>query len=504
MNPVRFSPPESLAAVIRAVATLADADGLAAYVVGGTVRDVLLGRKAQDLDLAVTGEAAPFARRLAQVLGGHFVELDEDRGIYRVVLRSPSLDGPRYVDVAAMQGTLDQDLRRRDFTIDAMGVKLGDGDVIDPTGGVADLRARVVRMTDASVLEDDPLRLLRCARIAAELRFEVEAVTASEVWARASTVTGAAGERQRDELARVFGLADAHAGLRLLDELGLLDVVLPEVAEGKGVTQPLQWHAYDVFEHGMRAVEAMDLMLAHERPTNERAWMWEVLWSTFEWREDELRSHLAEQLSAGRPQALLLKIAALLHDVGKPQTRTVDAEERIRFFGHADAGATIATRIMRRLRFSAAEVRYVSLLVEEHLRPVQLAQAGEIPTKRALYRFNRALDDATPDVLLLALADAAGSRGPALTSGGWARHVAYMNSLLVRSLEGVGILHAPSLLTGDDVMTEAAIAPGPTVGKLLDALREAEAVGEVTSTDEARRFVRRLARNMNTTHAGEG
>lgn len=503
-----FSPPAALAAVIHSVATLAAANGRAAYVVGGTVRDVLLGRPAQDLDLAVTGEAAPFARRVGEALDGHFVELDEDRGIYRVVLRAPAPDGPMYIDVAAMQGTIDADLRRRDFTIDAMAVEVEGGDVIDPRGGVADLKARIVRMTDAAVFEADPLRLLRCARIAAELRFDVEATTAVEVRARAGDVMRPAGERQRDELARMFGLADAYGGVRLLDGLGLLDVVLPEVAAGRGVTQPPQWHAYDVFEHGMRAVEAMDLMLARERPASERAWVWEELWSAFAWRERELRAHLAEELSGGRTRASLLKLAALLHDVGKPQSRTVDETGRIRFFGHADGGATIAARIMRRLRFSAAEVRYVSLLVAEHLRPVQLAQVGEAPTKRALYRFNRALGDAMPDVLLLALADAAGSRGPALTSDGWLRHVAYMNSLLVRSMEGVGILHAPPLLTGDEVMAEGGIAPGPMVGRLLEALREAEAIGAVTTADGARAFVRRLVRDMKTTRgnagAGEG
>jgi hypothetical protein len=143
--------------------------------------------------------------------------------------------------------------------------------------------------------------------------------------------------------------------------------------------------------------------------------------------------------------------------------------------------------------------------VAEHLRPVQLAQVGEVPTKRALYRFNRAVGDALPDVLLLALADAAASRGPVLTREGWGRHVAYMNSLLARSMDKeAGILRPTSFLDGNDVMLEAGIPAGPLVGQVLEALHEAEAVGDVTSADEARRFVKRLAGELREAGAGEG
>lgn len=499
----RFEAPAGLAQMLRAVEQMSA--GRDVFVVGGTVRDVLLGRAVHDLDLAVSGDAASFARTLASGFDGHFVEMDPERAIFRVVRRASALDGPAYLDVAALQGELEQDLRRRDFTIDALAVRLGTADVIDLTGGLDDLAVGKVRMTDRRVFRDDPLRLLRCARIAAELGFTVEDATAAEVRERASAAAMAARERQRDELARIFALEFAHAGLRLFDELALLAVVLPEVTLGKGVTQPDQWHTYDVFEHGMQAVRAMDVMLAEERPKGADAWLWDELWSAFGGHIEELRSHLGAELSEGRPRSLSLKMAALLHDVGKPATRSVDDSGRIRFFGHADEGAEIAARVLRRLRFSAAEVRWVALLVAEHLRPVQLAQAGEAPTKRALYRFNRALGEAMPDVLLLALADAAASRGPSLTRDGWARQVGYMNSLLVRSTDReAGILRQTSFLDGHEIMKAAGIPPGRLVGQLLDALHEAEAVGDVTSAGEARRFVKRLAGEMREAGTGEG
>ena len=499
MTALTFGPPARLNALIDTIAALAAEAGVAAYVVGGTVRDVLLGREARDLDLAVDREAMAFARRVAAAFDAHFVELDDVNVVARVVMPRGHDAAVDYVDVAQLQGTLEQDLQRRDFTIDALAVPLGQARVIDLGGGLADLGARVVRMNAPDVFDADPLRLLRAARIASELGFAIDAPTQEVIRTRASDVLQAAAERRRDELARILALEDAYHALLMLDELKLLEALLPEVTFGRGVSQPPQWHVYDVFEHGLRAVEAMDIMLAPAAPAGERAWLWEGVWGAFAWCEGELRAYLAEELSEGRSRASLLKLSALLHDVAKPQTRTVEEDGRVRFFGHADEGASIAARVMRRLRFSASEVRFVSRLVAEHLRPVQLAQVGEVPTRRALYRFYRALGDGVQGVLLLALADAAASRGPSMTSDGWSRHVAYMNSLLVRSKKEEGIVDPPRLLTGDDVMRELGMPAGPAIGKLLEALREAQAAGEVETREAAVEFVRGAASG-----AGEG
>jgi poly(A) polymerase len=249
-----------------------------------------------------------------------------------------------------------------------------------------------------------------------------------------------------------------------------------------------------VFEHGLRVVEAMDVMLAPERPSGDSAWMWDELWRVFAWCEAELRGYLGEQMSEGRSRGSLLKLAGLLHDVAKPQTREL-RDGRVRFFGHADIGADVAARVLRRYRFSAREVRFVSVLVAEHLRPVQLAQVGEVPTRRALYRFHRDLGDAARAVLLLALADAAAARGPGMRSEGWARHVGYMNRVLVRSHQEEGIVDAPRLLTGRDIIDRLGLPPGPVIGRLLEALREAQAAGDVTELDGALAFVRQMARD---------
>jgi tRNA nucleotidyltransferase/poly(A) polymerase len=497
----RFVPPPEIAALIDRIAALAAADDVEAYVVGGSVRDVLLGRGMHDLDIAVDRDALAFARRVAEALRGHFVKLDDVNAVARVVLDDGAV---RSIDVAQLQGTLAEDLHRRDFTIDALAVPLAGGNVLDETGGIDDLARGVVRMTGAHVFDADPLRLLRGARLAAELGFELDAETERTIRARGSEIATAAPERQRDELARMLALDTAYEALRLLDRLGLLSVLLPDLDAGRGVEQPGAFHAYDVFEHGMHCVEAMDVMLGsgreHGRPegrpyiNGDRPWLHDDVWAAFAWCEPELRAYLDAETSEGRPRRALLKIAALLHDVAKPQTLSVDDSGRAHFFGHADLGAEIAGRALRRLRFARREVQFVVTLVAEHLRPVQLAAVGEVPTRRAIYRFYRDLGDAAPAVLLLSLADAASARGPEMTREGWIQHVGYMNSLLVRSKEEEGIVSPPRILTGRDIISELNVTEGPEIGRLLELLREAQAAGEVTDRADALAFVAEAAR----------
>lgn len=472
------SPADALRPILARLATLAHERGVTAYLVGGSVRDALLNRTLHDLDIAVDRNALEFARAAADRLGGHYFALDDEHAVARVSLDAGEV---HHIDVAQLQGSLTQDMRRRDFTIDALAAPIEGGAVVDVCGGLADLDARLLRMNGASVFDDDPLRLLRGVRIAAELSFEIETATEAAMRQRAHRVTAAAAERQRDELARLFACDDAYRALRLLDRVGLLDILLPEVAVGRGVEQPNE-HAYDAFEHAMHAVEAMDIMLA-ERARDPLPWIWRELWSTFD--APSLRAYLAEEMREGQARAAILKLAALLHDVAKPQTKTMDADGRVRFFGHADAGAETASRILRRLRFSAREIRFVSLLIAEHLRPGQLAAVGEAPTRRALYRFFRDLGDAASGVLLLSLADAASARGPRMTPEGWGQLVGYMNGLLVRSREEEGIVNAPPLLDGNDIMSRFGIPEGPVVGAILAAVREAQGAGEIADRDAA-------------------
>jgi putative nucleotidyltransferase with HDIG domain len=465
-------------------------DDNAGYLVGGSLRDALLGRPLADLDLTVAGDALAFARALADGLGGHFVLLDEERGTARVVLN----DGPvRVIDVARLRGDIHADLGERDFTIDALAVPIEAIEptaLIDPHGGLRDLKKGVVRLVSEQALVDDPLRLLRAVRLAVQLDFRIARDTAGAIRRHAGRIGQAAAERQRDELARCFATPRAGRSLRLMDELDLLDQLLPEVTAGRGVTQPKE-HYYDVFEHAVETVAALDWMLAGQEPTAAReARFWRELWNTLAVAPD-LRTYLGEEVSEGRSRATLLKLAGLLHDVAKPETRAPDATGRIRFFGHAERGAETARAVMRRFRFSKREVELIATMVEEHLRPGQLGHQGP-PTRRALFRYFRDTGEAAEGVLLLFLADGLAARGPRTRIDAWRRQVAYVAHVLARRHEDEAIVRPPRLLTGEAIMAVLDIGPGPEVGRLLAALEEALAGGEVVSHADALAFVRRL------------
>ncbi len=459
---------------LRALDALVGPAGLA-WVVGGALRDALLGRPAGDLDVAVPAGAVGLGRALAARLGAAFVLLDERRGVCRVA-------GVVQVDIADFRGPdLAEDLRGRDFTVNALAapvrdlVARGSAALEDATGGVADLDARRVRLCGPGSLAADPVRVLRAARFAIEpgwsLAPEVEPA-AREV---APAIADVAAERVRDELIAMLGEPAAGRGLRLLDRLDVLAAILPESLPMRRTPQPSP-HRFDVWEHSLRAVEAADEIVAQ-------------LDALDPWTE-ELRGHLAEGLGDRLTRAGSLKLAALFHDVAKPDT-FAQVAGRIRFIGHDNLGAERTREIADRLRLSGRAGSVLVRLVGQHLRPMHLAQSGEI-TRRARYRFFRDLGDEARDLVLLALADASAVRGEA-PLGVWAgAEGAILRSLMAGSAEAHRITASSPLLRGEDVMGALGIGPGPTVGRILAQLREAQALGLVSTRAEALAYLHRI------------
>ena len=470
-----------------------EARDVSAHVAGGFLRDALLELPTGDLDIAVGGDSLAVGRALADALGCRFVALDEGRGHVRIVLP----DGAGTIDLTPRSDSIEDDLRRRDYTIDALGAPLADVaagaiEVIDPTGGVADLEARLVRATSEQALRADPMRPLRGVRIAEQLGFEIETATREMISRGAARVAEAAPERQRDELMRILAAPQAAPGLRLLDGLGLLSALLPEMDVTRGVEQPKEHH-HDVFGHSLAAVGALDALLADEPPADERGdRLWRELWGALEWW-DGGHEYFREPVSAGTPRRALVKLCGLLHDIGKPATKTFEESGRMRFFGHSDTGAEMAGRLMRRLRFSSREREIVMRMIEAHLRPVQMAQ-DRAPTKRAVYRYFRATGEAGVDTLFLSLADHLGTVGPNISWEGFRAHVAVVSHILHLHFEDKGVTSPPKLVSGDDLMRELGLKPGALLGVLLEAVREAQADGEVSTREEALELARqRLA-----------
>jgi putative nucleotidyltransferase with HDIG domain len=316
------------------------------------------------------------------------------------------------------------------------------------------------------VLADDPLRTLRGVRLEAALGLRLKPSTARAIRAAAPALATVSAERVRDELLAVLSLPGTARAFRRLDALGLLTVIVPEIEPMRATTQPAP-HRFRVLEHSLRAVAGADVLLPSLRG----------LWPFGE----ELAAHMAEELGGDVRRGQVLKLAALLHDVSKPETRRV-VDGRIRFFEHDVIGAERARAVGARLKLPARAIGVLERLVRYHLRPMHLAAARRV-TPRARYRFYRDLREDTRDLLLLVLVDAAAVRGDSPRSI-W-RRAELIRELLRGWEEQPAGIDAPPLLRGTDVMERFGLSPGPAVGRLLERAREAQALGLVTTRDEA-------------------
>jgi len=481
--------------------------GVNSYLIGGFVRDLLLGRDTADIDIAVDADALEVAPRVATALGGKYVLLDEVNRVGRVVLANhgaAQTRGRREFDFSTLKGNIEQDLAQRDFTIDAMAIDLKDvvsseetelnkeGKVrlrlpalIDPFQGCNDLHQGVLRAVAETAFPSDAARLLRAVRLAAELDFTIDNETETQIRHYSHLIAGVAGERVREELLRLLSIPRAGQFLAYLDELGLLTAMIPELVQMKGVVQPRE-HFWDVFVHSIQTVAAVDFLL------RQGTWEYagEEVLEAVPW-SDELKEHFAQEVSSGSTRRSLLKLAALLHDVAKPQTKATDESGRMRFLGHGETGAVIAAGILERLRFSAREIKLAEVMVKYHLRPTQMSQ-NELPTRRAIYRYFRDTGDDGIDILFLSLADHLASRGPHLDLTQWREHTKMVEYILAERSKEESLTVPPKLIDGHDLINIFGLSPGPRIRELLEAVREAQATGELATREEASAYIERL------------
>jgi len=409
----------------------------------------------------------------------------------------------RQLDFTTLRGDIANDLSCRDFTIDAMAVRLedivsaasgaspeGQGGIslradmlVDPCGGLDDLRRGVIRAVREDVFTADAVRVLRAARLSAELGFRIDAPTEELMRRDGRLVGGIPGERVREELLRALAVPGAGRLLSYLDELGVLTVIIPELASARGVEQP--WvHFWDVLNHSLQTVAAAEFLLGE----GEWAYGTGEMLSCLPWSE-EMRQYFAQEVSSGSTRLTLLKLAALLHDVAKPQTKTVTEDGRARFLGHTEQGAEVAAAILARLRFSAREIKLVQTMVKYHLRPGQMS-SYETPSRRAVYRYFRDSAGAGIDILYLSLADHAAARGPMLDMAQWRRHAQLVDYVISQQAAMEGGEKPSRLIDGHDLINIFGMQPGPRMGELLEAVREARAAGEIDSREAALAWVR--------------
>ena len=477
---------ESATLLIR-VRNLLAAAGVRGYLVGGFIRDTLLEKETRDIDIAVAADALEVSRSVAESLQGKCVVLDASAGVARVVLPNGTEPGERrwYLDFSTMPADIQADLQRRDFTIDAMAINLDDlerdsADLIDPFHGAEDLNKRLVRAVSPHIFRDDPVRLIRGVRLAAEYVLAIEARTEAMLVEDAALIRQVAGERVREELCRILLVPNAASYLGYLDRLGLLTAIIPELDAMKGVDQPRE-HYWDVFQHSLQTVAAFEGML--DPPVGQ-----ELLSLT-----PRLRSYLPrldEEVTGVVTRGTLLKLAALLHDVAKPKTKFLEPDGRARFYGHTKEGAAMAGEIMQRLRFGNREIRMVQKMVDAHLRLWQMGGEDGIPTRRAIYRYFRDTPDVSIEIMFLTLADFLATQGPDLVLSDWRQHCSLVEYVLQQQEEDVAVVTPPKLIDGHDLIRLFAVKPGPEIGQLLEAVREAQGAGEIATREQALDFVR--------------
>ncbi len=342
----------------------------------------------------------------------------------------------------------------------------------------------MVKAVSQQIFEEDPIRLLRAVRLAAELGFKIEPRTERLIRQHCGLSQLVPGERLREELVRLMAAPGSAGTVRYLEGLRLLTQVIPELEELKGAKQPREHH-WDVFNHSVETMATAEFLL-REGP-------WEYgdgqLLAVTPW-SDEISRHFDEEVSSGSNRRVLLKIGALLHDIAKPSTRTVDETGRTRFLGHAKQGAAMAAAILEKLRFSSREIRLVENLIYHHLRPAQMANDG-MPTSRAIYRYFRDVEDAGLDVLFLALADYLATHGPELDIREWKQHNLLIKFILAEHSKHEAEVLPVKLIDGHDLMDIFGLKPGRLLGELLACVREAQAVGELGTRDEALELVRK-------------
>jgi len=451
---------------LAALAEIAPRHGRA-WLVGGAVRDALLGRETPDFDLAVDGDVRAMARELGRAAGGHAFQLSEEFGAWRV--RSHQQDWQ--VDLTPLMGeTLDQDLRRRDLTINAIARELrpADGELIDPCGGVADLEARRLRSVGPGSFSSDPLRVLRLARIAAELGFKPDAEALQLAAASAPALSNVAAERVFAELRLTISSDRAVQGLDLARSIGATASVLPELDALRGLEQS-DYHHLDVYEHTLATVQAtIDLVKDPGATFGELA---PALTELF-------NEPLANELTRGQA----LRFGALLHDIAKPLTYALSSEGRPTFFEHDRRGAEMANQILTRLRASDRLVGHVAALARNHLRLGFLVHEQPL-SGRTIYHYLASAEPVEVDVTVLSVADRLATLGRnaqrAVTL-----HVDLAREMLAAALSWRAQRPRPPI-AGDALAAALGILPGPQLGRLLAELTEASYAGEIGNDEQA-------------------
>lgn len=443
------------------------------FVVGGTVRDFYFGHNSYDKDLIICDmEAKSFAEKLHKIFDSAYVPLDEENKIYRIVLHKTEDNEPQnMIDVTNPIGnSIEQDLRRRDLTINAIAVDIHTGEVLDLFGGISDLQNKLLNYIEEINFVDDPLRLLRVYRFQATLGFELTPETIHAVCKYSDLIQKPAKERVNYELMKLFCGKYTNKALLNMNKTWFLEEIFPVVRELKQVP-PNTHHHLDLFHHCVETVNQIQIL--------------------YKQADARVKIHLDKMDFGGFSRLAHLKLAGFLHDIGKFSTWTIDKDTgRHRFIKHDDVGAKLVKPLLKKLCFSNKQIDYISDLIKNHIYPAQLMTSADV-NEKAMTRYLRKLGDNVVDNIVLAKADRLSARGEAITEEMVTQNINGLNKLLdfyFESLETLAPL--PKLIDGNEVMQILKIKPSPILGEILNNLHEKQLDGEINSKEEAIKFVK--------------
>ena len=462
-----------------------------ATLVGGAVRDMLLQRPVHDLDYVIRGDALVVGRKLADNLGAAYYPLDESRKIARIVW--PQANENLVIDIASLIGlTLEEDIRRRDFTINAIAMR-ADGSIYDLLGGVQDLEQKILRPCSSDSLYNDPVRTLRAVRFMYTFGLKSAPGLEQLMWYAASRLHLVSPERLRDELLKIMALPQPHLALEQLTDWRIADEILPELVALQEIAQP--WpHAYDAYRHSLNVLgwmSRLDRWLGGEDLPGDDAGA--LIQQHLQPYRADLRAYVQAALSAAQPRWVWVRFAALTHDWGKARSFREDETGKIHFYGHEELSAEMVTDWMQRYHCAKSEINFVRQLCRQHMRVMGVFINEQEPSRRAIFRFYRDLGDTAPAAILLFLADFLGARDPQLDLDELERALMHMATFLQPFAQRDEKPPVPApLLNGNDIIACFDTMPGPIIGKLLRALQEAQAAGEVEDRDQAIGYLENL------------
>ena len=439
-------------------------DGI--YLVGGIVRDLLAGHPPADIDLVVAGDIVRAAEQIAEKTGGSIIDLGK-KGFDVLRVASPETT----IDITPLDHpSIESDLQQRDFTINAMAYDVKARRLVDCTGGRVDMQQKKIRMVSPAAFEKDPARLVRAYRMAAVLQYSIADGTEAAIGRHRHLIGSVAGERVWAELVKIFGTADSSPIIMRMVASGLLTAIFPELQPAVGCTQN-RHHPFDVFDHSLRVYDALETLIG----------------------ECGIRFPRLAGISGDAQlyeHAAMLKYAALLHDVGKPATRQVDRDGRVRFHGHAAKSAAIAAAIGRRLKLSNRQRHVADAIIRHHIRPLFLylaSEAGRLGRNGTVRFFNRCGGLPLP-IIVHAMADImAKGEGMQDRDSGF---INFCDGLLDAYIDYKARQAAvPPLISGNDLISVFGLSPSPRFKHILNRVDEGRLSGELDTRNQALKWV---------------